>query len=46
MRKKICLIISAALFITMSAACKREEKAKEKPENYSVVTNMRTGMIS
>ena len=41
MRKKICLIISAALFITMSAACKREEKAKEKPENYSVVTNMR-----
>lgn len=41
MRKKICLIISAVLFITMSAACKREEKAKEKPENYSVVTNMR-----
>ncbi|WP_461815859.1 hypothetical protein [Faecalimonas sp.] len=41
MKKKLGLIISAALFITMSAACKQEEKIKEKPENYSVVTNIR-----
>ena len=41
MKRKLCLIICVALCITMSAACKREEKVKEKPENYSVVTNMR-----
>ena len=42
MKRKLCLIICVALCITMSAACKREEKVKEKPgKNYSVVTNMR-----